>query len=60
MKDMKPEKQEVWDAIPPRPPFLFVDKILNLHKDVIKVKILQVDEYFPRDIIRICPLCRVS
>jgi 3-hydroxyacyl-[acyl-carrier-protein] dehydratase len=49
MKDMKTEQQEVWDAIPHRPPFLFVDKILNLHEDTIEVeKVLQRDEYFFR------------
>ncbi|MDR0647330.1 MAG: 3-hydroxyacyl-ACP dehydratase FabZ [Puniceicoccales bacterium] len=47
MKDMEAEQQDVLDAIPHRPPFLFVDKILNLHEDVIEVeKVLRVDEYF--------------
>ncbi|MDR1255085.1 MAG: 3-hydroxyacyl-ACP dehydratase FabZ [Puniceicoccales bacterium] len=47
MKDIETEQQEVWDAIPHRPPFLFVDKILNLREDAIEVeKVLQKDEYF--------------
>ncbi|MGA1825111.1 MAG: 3-hydroxyacyl-ACP dehydratase FabZ [bacterium] len=43
----KGERDEIYDAIPHRPPFLFVDKILYIEEEKIKtIKYVKKDEFF--------------
>ncbi|MGA1867133.1 MAG: 3-hydroxyacyl-ACP dehydratase FabZ [bacterium] len=45
--DYNLEKQEIYEALPHRPPFLFVDKICHLEEKRIKtVKYVTGDEFF--------------